>query len=104
MLDELKVMHDEATLEELKEIATKKFSLDEEQLNVILQNLGTKKQVDYKPVLLEIITKLDAGKGVEMHKLFEQSELPENVIESTINDLMTEGMVFEPLPGVLKKV
>jgi len=104
MVDELRIIHDEASIEELKEIAVKKFSLDEEQLNVVLENLNIKKEIDYKPKVLEIINNLDSGKGVEMHKLFEQAELPESAVESAINDLLAEGMIFEPLPGVLKKV
>lgn len=104
MIDELRGMHGGASLEELREMAAKKFLLDEEQLNVVLENLDTKQEVDYKPKVLDAITKLDSGKGVEMHRLFEQSELPENIIESTINELLAEGMIFEPLPGILKKV
>lgn len=103
-IDELRVIHNEASLEELKEIAAKKFLLDEEQLNVILENLNTKKEIDYKPKVLEVIARLDSGKGVEMHKLFEQTEFPERIIESTINELLAEGMIFEPLPGILKKI
>lgn len=104
IVDELRILYASASLEELKEVASKKFLLDEEQLNVILENLNIKKEIDYKPKMLEVIAKLDSGKGVEMHKLFEQSELPENVVEATVNELLAEGMIFEPLPGILKKV
>lgn len=104
VIDELRIMHDSASLEELREVASKKFQLDEEQLNVILENLNIKKEIDYKPKMLEVIAKLDSGQGVDMHKLFEQSEFPENVVEATVNELLAEGMIFEPLPGILKKV
>ena len=104
MVDELKIIHDGASIDEVKEIAAKKFSLDEEQLNVVLENLNIKKEIDYRPKLIEIIARFDSGKGIEMHKLFEQSELPEGVVESTINELLAEGSIFEPLPGILRKV
>lgn len=104
IVDELRAIHENSSLDELKEIAAKKFDLDEEQLNVVIENLNTKKEIDYKPAVMEIISELDSGKGVEMHRLFEQSNLPENIVESTINDLLAEGTLFEPLPGILKKV
>jgi len=104
MVDELRSIHENSSLEELKEIAMKKFGLDEEQLNVVIENLNVRKEVDYKPALMEIISKIDTGKGVEMHKLFDQSNLPENIVEATINDLLAEGILFEPLPGILKRV
>lgn len=104
MTDELRVLYENSSLDELKEIAAKKFGLEEEQLNVVIENLNVKKEIDYKPAMMEVISKLDTGKGVEIHKLFEQSNLPENTIESTINDLLAEGTLFEPLPGILKKV
>lgn len=104
IVDELRAIHENSSLDELKEIAAKKFDLDEEQLNVVIENLNTKKEIDYKPAVMEIISELDSGKGVEMHMLFEQSNLPENIVESTINDLLAEGTLFEPLPGILKKV
>ena len=115
MVDELGVMHEDASLEDLKQFAAKKFGLEEEQLQVVIENLNEKKTIDYKPMMMEVISKLDTGKGVEMHKLFEQNNLnlpnfpnlqnlPEDVIESTINDLLSEGFLFEPSPGILKKI
>lgn len=104
IVDELRAMHDVASLEELKDISAKKFSLDEEQLSVILQSLGENRQLDYKPVILKVMDKLDSGSGVEMHKMFEQSELSESIVEATLNSLLSEGIIFEPLPGIFKKV
>jgi len=107
MVDELRRLHDTATLEELKGFAAKNYGLDEEQLNVVLESLNIKREVDYKPAVLEVISKLDSGNGVEVKKLFEQSDLsslPENVVESAINELLADAVLFEPLPGILKKV
>lgn len=51
-----------------------------------------------------MIEKLDDGNGVEIGKLFEISNLPENIIENAINGLLNSGVLYEPRAGVLKKV
>jgi len=104
MIDELRPLHKNGSLEELKDFAAKRFGLDEEQLGVVLESLNVRKEIDYKPQILEIISRLDNGNGVEMIKLFEQSGLPENVVESALNDLLADAVIYEPLPGILKKV
>jgi hypothetical protein len=51
-----------------------------------------------------LINSLDEGSGVEIGKILELSDLPENVIENAINELLGSGMLYEPRAGVLKKV
>ena len=68
------------------------FSLEEET-----------KEVDYKPLVLETLEKLDKGDGVEFKKLLEETKLPDNVFEEVINDLLSSGICYEPKPGMLKK-
>jgi predicted transcriptional regulator len=70
----------------------------------VRDSLRVKKEIDYKPKILDLIKKLDEGNGVEIVKIFELSSLPENVIESAINELLAKGLLFEPKPAVLKVV
>ena len=59
---------------------------------------------DNKPVVLEKLDELDKGKGVEFKKLLEASGLPENKFEEVINELLSDGICYEPSPGVIRKV
>jgi len=104
MIDEIKSLLGQMTEEELKGYAKNKFGIEEESLQVVLENLKVVKEIDYKPKMLELIESLDEGKGVEIGKILELSDLPENVIESTIDELRASGFIFEPSPGVLRKV
>lgn len=101
---EIKNLIEQMSEEELKEYVKNKFGMDEESLQVVRENLRVVKEIDYKPKILELIGSLDEGKGVEIGKIFELSDLPENVIESAINELLASGILFEPQVGLLKKV
>ncbi len=90
------------SLEELRNHARDNFGIDEESLSVILE--GRKLEIDYKPKILEVIQSLDEGEGVEIGKLIAFLNLPENVIEAALNELLASGALYEPLVGRLKKV
>lgn len=51
-----------------------------------------------------MIASLDTGEGIEIGKLFEVLDLPENVIEKTMDELLNQGFIFEPQPGKIKKI
>lgn len=102
--DEIKSLTEKMSEDELRLHAKNEFGIDEECLQVILENLKVVKEIDYKPKMLELINSLDEGKGVEIGKILELSDLPENVIENTIDELRTSGYIFEPSPGVLRRV
>ncbi len=90
--------------EELISFAKEKYGMDEVCLKFILENLNKEKVIDYKPAILKLIESLDKGEGVEIGKIFELSNLPENEIEKAIDELLSSGELFEPKPGVLKRV
>lgn len=104
MVEEIKDLVGKMPEEELKEYAKNKLGIDEESLQVVLENLKVVKEVDYKPKMLELIKSLDEGNGVEIGKILELSDLPENAIEETIDELLASGHLFEPHPGILKRV
>ncbi|MFH0711142.1 MAG: OB-fold nucleic acid binding domain-containing protein, partial [Candidatus Aenigmatarchaeota archaeon] len=78
VVDEIKEMYGKMSREELVNSVQEKFGFDEETLDVVIQNLNVEREVDYKPQILEIISSLDEGEGVEVRKLFQITNLPEN--------------------------
>jgi RPA family protein len=95
-----------ANLEELKAFVKKEYYIDGDTVDAVLEFLSTEEETkeDYKPLLLETLEKLDKGEGVEFKKLLGESKLPENVFEEVVNELLSEGICYEPSPGVMKKV
>lgn len=95
------------TLEDLKTNISKKYKIDpeivEDVIDVLIQE-KEKKEKDYKPQVLQTIEKLDEGDGVEAKKLFEESKLPNHIFEEVIRELLADGICYEPKPGKIKKV
>jgi len=104
VVEEIKNLQDQMSIEELEKYVEKRFGIDRETLEFIQENLKVVKEVDYKLKIVELIESLDEGSGVEISKLLEFSNLPENLIENAVNELLNSGMLFEPRPGILKKV
>lgn len=100
--DDLRSMHDQMSEEELAEYATQKYGIDAQSLNAILQAKSDK--VDYKPLILDLISKLDQGEGAEIAKILEGAKLDESVAESAISELLESGELYEPVVGRLKRV
>ena len=101
IVEKIKGLSKKMEFEELKKFADENFGLDEEALKVILE---TELKIDYKPKILSMIESLQGGEGVEIGKIFEITNLSENVVERTIDELLNEGLIFEPKPGILKKI
>ncbi len=45
-----------------------------------------------------------SAEGIEYAKLIEQSGQTEDKVDSIINDLLSEGICYEPTPGKIKKI
>lgn len=100
-IERLKELAERATLDELKRIAKEEFKIDEDVLKEIL---GEKFEEDYKQKILKLIERLDTSEGVEVKKIFELCELPGDLIEKTINELLKEGSLYESFPGKFKVI
>ncbi len=101
-VDDIKSLSSQMDEVELRNYARDIHSVDEEMLLTILEM--KKKEIDYKPMVLEMMSKLDEGKGVEIKKLFDAIELPRPTLEKTLDELLTEGSIYEPVVGFLKKI
>ncbi len=84
-----------------EEEVKRKYELDDDMLQAIR---GSKLGPDYKQKLLDVISKLDEGDGVEISKLFEFVSLPESTVEKILDELITEGLLYQPTPSKLKKI
>jgi len=102
IVDEIKNMSNQMDDVELEAYARDTYGVDKETLSVVMES--KKKEIDYRPAVLQIIDKLDEGSGAEIRKLFEVLNLPENIIEKTLDGLINDGSLYEPKIGFLKKV
>ncbi len=102
IVGEIRGLANQMSDEELRQYVKEKYGMDEENLQAVLES--KKLEVDYKPKVLEVIEKLDTGEGVEVGKLFEILDLPEHIIENTMDELLGQGFVYEPFPGKIRKV
>jgi hypothetical protein len=57
-----------------------------------------------KILLLNLIEELDEGEGVKYVTLLKESGLSEEAMETTLNELMQDGEVYEPKIGRFKRV
>lgn len=94
-------------VEKLKKYVKKQYGIDVDIVDSILETFTIEeetKEKDYKPLLLETLDRLDEGEGVEFRKLLEESKLPENIFEEVINEILSDGICYEPKPGIIKRV
>ncbi|MEM7819260.1 MAG: OB-fold nucleic acid binding domain-containing protein [Candidatus Aenigmatarchaeota archaeon] len=96
-------------LEELIRIMKERFGIDKEYVESILQlqEFLEKKEEqtsDAKNKVLELIESLDQGSGCDYSELIEASGLAEDVLDAVINELLSDGICFEPRPGRIKKL
>lgn len=102
IVDDLRNLRDEMSQEELRDYASEKYGMGEEILQAIIEARSA--EVDYKPVILDMIDKLDQGDGVEIGKLLEAVKLDESMVESAVNDLLGSGEIYEPIVGKFRRV
>lgn len=94
-------------LSELSRMMKERFGLEEADTESILQTAGReeeKPEVDVKDTVLRLIEKLDSGNGCDYSDLLNTSNLAEEMVDSVVNELLSEGTCFEPRPGKIKKL
>ena len=88
---------------ELERLMSERFGIDPEEVEAMLQ-VQEEPEDDKKAGMLKLIEKLDEGNGCDYADLIKASGLPEDVIDSVVNELLSEGSCFEPRPGKIKKL
>lgn len=92
-----------ADMAELERLMKERFGILPEEVEAILQS-GEEPQQDKKEEILKLIESMDEGNGCDYSELLKASGLPEDVIDSAVNELLSEGICFEPRPGKIKKL
>lgn len=99
-------------LSELKVLASRE-GISEEDVEGILEadeliqlNMEekTQKTSKVKEKILELIEKLDTGKGADYQKILAESGLKEEKVDNAIQELLEDGVCFEPRAGFIKKL
>lgn len=97
-------------MEELKKFMFERFAVQPQDVESIVQTVDLEELHEEEPnkkakdTLLKFIAELDKGEGCDYAELLEKSGLKEDVIDTTINELLEEGVCFEPKPGKIKKL
>lgn len=99
-------------LEDLKK-EMERYKIGEEQVEGILEAEETVKEDGSteaqatdtrtaRALVLKVMSEIDKGEGVEYSMIIEKANLPENVTEGAITELLEEGSCYEPRPGVIR--
>ena len=54
--------------------------------------------------ILELITSLDKGSGCDYTELITTSGLSDEIVDTAVNELLEEGVCYEPRPGTIKRL
>lgn len=95
-------------LSELKRFLRERFGIQEEEVEDILASGeapdAEKEEKNNKEKVLALLISLDKGQGCDYTELIEQSGLGEEGVDAAVNELLDEGVCFEPKPGKIKKL
>jgi len=91
---------------ELKKMLKERFGIPPNDVEAILQTEQEEQpeQIEAKDTILRLIIELDKGNGCDYSELIEKSGIEESTLDSIINELLEEGICFEPRPGKIKKL
>jgi RPA family protein len=92
-----------------KEMAGK---LSENEVDALLQSFNANfsssdSEEDMENIereVLDAVQELDEGEGADYSDILDMIDEPEDVLEDTVNSLLSEGTCYEPKPGKIKKL
>ena len=92
-----------------KEMAGK---LNENEVDALLQSFGEtfnqaqteEDRENLERQVLQAVEELDEGDGADYADIIDQVDEPEDQLEDTINNLLSDGTCYEPQPGKIKKL
>ena len=92
-----------------KEMAGK---LGENEVDALLQSFNAnfssaESEEDMENIereVLDAVQELDEGEGADYSDILDMIDEPEDVLEDTVNSLLSEGTCYEPKPGKIKKL
>jgi RPA family protein len=104
-------------MEKVREL--KKQTSDVNELYLLTKDFLTKKELEGileaekmfeieenspKDIILKLIEKYDDGNGADYEILLKEANLPEEIFDQAIQQLLESGLCFEPKPGKIKRV
>ena len=91
---------------ELKKMLKERFGIQPKDVEAILQTEQEPipEQIETKDTVLRLITELDKGNGCDYSELIQKSGIEEGTLDAIINELLEDGVCFEPRPGKIKKL
>jgi RPA family protein len=86
--------------------------LDEMEVDSLLQSFGEdfggdvseEEMENLEKDVLDAVEKLDEGDGADYSDIVDEIDEPEDKLEDTINQLLSDGTCYEPQPGKIKKL
>ncbi|MBI4174918.1 MAG: hypothetical protein HY517_04700 [Candidatus Aenigmarchaeota archaeon] len=93
-----------ADMAELERVMRERHGIQPEEVEAMLQVQEEPAEDGKKDEVLKLIEKLDSGAGCDYAELIAASGMPEDVIDSIVNELLSDGVCFEPRPGKIKKL
>lgn len=96
---------DDPNLETLRMLELEKLSRQagNKPKETLLEKLPTKdKAPDLRSRVINLLK--ENKEGLEYGALLEKLGVPESVAEPVINDLLSEGVCYEPIPGKIRKI
>jgi RPA family protein len=91
--------------DDLRKELVEKHGVESEWVDVLLSPEGSAGESDRKLLKKEILKILAAEKdGIVYSKLMQKLGAKETDVESVVNELLNEGICFEPSPGKIKKI
>ena len=88
---------------ELEREMRERHGIQPEEVEAMLQ-VQEEPEDSKKDDILKLIEKMDGGAGCDYSELIAASGLPEDVIDTVVNELLSDGVCFEPRPGKIKKL
>ncbi len=99
---------DKMGVDELKKYLSDHHGIKETEVESIISVISSpkpeEKKENYELKVLEIINKLDDGEGASYSDIITESGLSESIVDSVVNQLLMDGICFEPRPGRIKKL
>ncbi len=91
---------------ELKRMLKERLGISPQDVEAILQTEQEvqPEQIETKETVLKLISELDKDGGCDYSELMQKSGIEEDVLDSIINEILEEGICFEPRPGKIKKL
>lgn len=96
-------------LTELQRLLKERFGIGPKEVESVMQSEVKEEEqsaemVQTKDAVLQLIAQLDSGGGCDYAELMEKAGLEEAMLDSVVNELLEDGICFEPRPGKIKKL